>query len=59
MHCFTSIDGNRLALELREVEAILEKDRGIQIVTRCDTYMVKGDFLDICDAVEKAKEGRT
>lgn len=58
MHLFVSIDNNRLALDLRTVEAVLEKDRGIQLVTRSDTYMVKGEFLEVCGLVDKAQEGK-
>lgn len=58
MHLFTSIDNNRLALDLRTVEAILEKTNGIQLVTRSDTYMVKGDFLEVVELVDRTQEGK-
>jgi hypothetical protein len=57
MHIFTSIDDKRLALDLRTIRAVLDRDRGVQLVTSDDLYMVKGEFIEIVDMVEKAKEG--
>lgn len=58
MHRFTSIDNNRVAIDLRTVEAVMERNNGIQLVTRSDTYMVRGDFLEVVALVDKVQEGK-
>lgn len=54
---FETVEGTRLALDLRSVRAILERDRGIQLITSDDLYMVKGEFNEIVKQVREAKEG--
>lgn len=58
MHLFTTIDDRRLALDLDQIEAVMERTNGVQIITRSDTYMVLGDFDEIVAATMRTKEGK-
>lgn len=58
MILFETIDGKRLGLDLLQVEAVMEREHGTQIITRGDTYMVKRDFVEVFDMVERAQEGK-
>lgn len=59
MKVYNSKDGTGIALDLINVEAILELPEGYcQLVTDNDTYVVKADFDCVVKAVEHEKDAR-